>query len=55
MRRDGAPVQVPHGKQRILLAALLLNANRVVSADELADALWESAPPVSARVTCRTT
>ncbi len=49
--RDGAPVQVPHGKQRILLAALLLNANRVVSADELTDTLWESAPPVSARAT----
>ena len=51
VRRDGVPVQVPHGKQRILLAALLLNANRVVSADELTDALWESAPPVSARAT----
>ena len=43
--------QVPHGKQRILLAVLLLNAGRVVSADDLTDTLWESAPPVSARAT----
>ena len=51
VRQDGALVQVPHGKQRILLAALLLNAGRVVSADDLTDTLWESAPPASARVT----
>jgi class 3 adenylate cyclase/tetratricopeptide (TPR) repeat protein len=35
-------------KQRILLAALLLDANRVVSADRLTEALWESSPPESA-------
>ena len=51
VRRDGVPVQVPHGKQRILLATLLLNAGRVVSADDLTDTLWESAPPASARAT----
>jgi DNA-binding SARP family transcriptional activator len=46
-------VRVPAGKQRILLAALLLNANRAVSLDELAEALWEgpAGPPPSARVT----
>ena len=51
VHQDGVPVQVPHGKQRILLAALLLNPGRVVSADDLTDTLWESAPPVSARAT----
>jgi DNA-binding SARP family transcriptional activator len=39
------------GKQRVVLAALLLRANRVVSADTLIDALWDGAPPASARVT----
>jgi DNA-binding SARP family transcriptional activator len=51
VRRGGIPVEVPHGKQRILLAALLLNAGRVLSADDLSDTLWESAPPASARAT----
>lgn len=46
-------VPLPAGKQRILLAALLLNANRAVPLDELAEALWEGpdGPPPSARVT----
>jgi DNA-binding SARP family transcriptional activator/Flp pilus assembly protein TadD len=39
------------GKQRAVLAALLLNANRVVPVEELAETLWGSAPPPSARVT----
>jgi len=41
---------VPHGKQRAVLAALLLKANRVVSLDELAEMLWGYDPPPSARV-----
>ena len=36
-------------KLRILLAALLLEAGRVVSAESLKDALWGSAPPASAQ------
>jgi DNA-binding SARP family transcriptional activator/tetratricopeptide (TPR) repeat protein len=48
---DGARVTVSAGKQRALLAALLLRANHVVSPDELADAVWERNPPGSARVT----
>jgi len=44
-------VPVPAARQRVLLAALLFRANRVVSVDELADALWPAAPPPSARVT----
>jgi DNA-binding SARP family transcriptional activator len=49
--RGGRAVAIPAGKQRVLLAALLLNANRVVSLPELAEALWASSPPASARVT----
>ena len=35
-------------KQRATLAPLLLNANRVVSVDRLADALYAGAAPVTA-------
>ena len=39
------------GKQRVLLAALLLRANEVVGAGELAQAVWEGRPPETSRVT----
>jgi DNA-binding SARP family transcriptional activator len=48
---DGARVSVSAGKQRVLLAALLLRANQVVSPTELTDAVWEGSPPETARVT----
>jgi DNA-binding SARP family transcriptional activator len=51
VRRNGAVVPVTAGKQQVVLAALLLNANRVVSLDELNAALWGLTPPVSARAT----
>jgi DNA-binding SARP family transcriptional activator len=51
VRRGGAEVPVPAGKQRVVLAALLLNANRSVPLDELAEALWGPRPPASARAT----
>ena len=51
VRRDGATVPVSQGKQRVVLATLMLNANRVVPVDELAEALWGPMPPASARVT----
>jgi DNA-binding SARP family transcriptional activator/tetratricopeptide (TPR) repeat protein len=51
VRRNGTDVPVSAGKQRAVLAALLLYANRVLPMDELAEALWGSAPPASARVT----
>ena len=51
VRRNGAVVPVTAGKQRVVLAALLLSANRVVSLDELNAALWGQTPPVSARAT----
>jgi DNA-binding SARP family transcriptional activator len=48
--RDGArPVPVSAPRQRVLLAALLLNAGRVVSLDALAEMLWEGKPPAGAR------
>ena len=49
--RSGAVSTIPAGMQRALLAALLLNANRAVSAEELAWVLWGADPPASARVT----
>jgi DNA-binding SARP family transcriptional activator len=51
VRRDGVVVPIPPGKQRVLLAALLLDAGRVISLDELAETMWGPAPPRSARVT----
>ncbi|MBV9384675.1 MAG: AfsR/SARP family transcriptional regulator [Streptosporangiaceae bacterium] len=51
VRCDGVYVHIPRGKQRALLAALLLSAGRVVSVDDLSWALWGGAPPLSARVT----
>ncbi|MGW0373273.1 AfsR/SARP family transcriptional regulator, partial [Streptomyces coeruleorubidus] len=36
-------------KSRVLLAALLLDAGRVVSVESLREALWGGAPPVSAQ------
>lgn len=42
------PVELGGPKQRATLAILLLNANRVVSIDRLADELYSGAPPVTA-------
>jgi DNA-binding SARP family transcriptional activator len=42
---------VSAGKQRVLLAALLLRANQVVPATELGAFIWEGRPPGTARVT----
>jgi DNA-binding SARP family transcriptional activator len=45
---DDRPVRLGGPKQRAALAILLLNANRVVSVERLADALYAIAPPVTA-------
>jgi DNA-binding SARP family transcriptional activator len=45
---DGAPLQLGGPRRRSTLALLLLNANRVVSIDLLADALYAGRPPVTA-------
>jgi DNA-binding SARP family transcriptional activator len=47
---DGSALPVSSGRQRTVLAALLLSANQVVAVDELADVLWGPALPSSARV-----
>jgi DNA-binding SARP family transcriptional activator len=45
---DDGPVRLAGARQRATLASLLLNANRVVSVDRLADDLYAGAPPVTA-------
>src|SRR5688572_4331856 len=41
---DGEHLDLGRPKQRIVLAALLVNANRVVSLDRFAEFLWPAAP-----------
>ena len=45
---DGAPAALGAPKQRALLALLLVNRRRVVTAEQLIDGLWGEAPPASA-------
>jgi DNA-binding SARP family transcriptional activator len=47
--RDGAAVDLPGGKPRLLLAALLVNPSRVVSTDRLFEVLWGADVPGSAQ------
>jgi predicted ATPase/DNA-binding SARP family transcriptional activator len=44
----GAALPLGGERQRTLLAILLLNANRVVSADRLCEELWQGQPPETA-------
>jgi DNA-binding SARP family transcriptional activator/tetratricopeptide (TPR) repeat protein len=46
-------VLVPAPKQRVILAALALRAGQVASYDELAEIIWDGAPPAGARVAIR--
>jgi DNA-binding SARP family transcriptional activator len=48
VERDGAPVEVTGGRQRAVLALLLLEANRVVPTERLVDRLWGEEPPPTA-------
>ncbi|HTI32477.1 MAG TPA: BTAD domain-containing putative transcriptional regulator, partial [Miltoncostaea sp.] len=48
MTSPAGPVRLGGPRQRSVLAILLLDANRVVSIDRLADELYGEAPPVSA-------
>ncbi|HYQ11046.1 MAG TPA: BTAD domain-containing putative transcriptional regulator [Gaiellaceae bacterium] len=45
---DGTPAALGAPKQRAVLAMLLVNRRRVVSADALVDGLWGESPPASA-------
>jgi DNA-binding SARP family transcriptional activator len=54
---DARPVRVPAGKQRVLLAALLLAPNTVVAMDDLVGLLWDDGQPDNPRAalyTCLT-
>jgi DNA-binding SARP family transcriptional activator len=51
---SGQVTAVPAAKQRIVLAALLLNANQVVTVSQLGDALWGAARPPNDAAVVRT-
>ncbi|WP_327292715.1 AfsR/SARP family transcriptional regulator [Streptomyces sp. NBC_01198] len=46
---DGKSLVLRSARQRTILAVLLLTPGRVVSVDSLADAVWHSDPPATAR------
>jgi DNA-binding SARP family transcriptional activator/streptogramin lyase len=48
VEEDGRVLKLGGGKQRALLALLLLHANEAVSRDRLIDELWSSRPPETA-------
>jgi DNA-binding SARP family transcriptional activator len=50
---DGEAVPVDGGRLRVLLAALLLQAGTPVSAERLAEVVWDGAPPAAAARTLR--
>ena len=47
--RDGRRLEVEGRKQQALLAQLLLNVGRPMSAERLMDELWGERPPAAAR------
>ncbi len=51
---DGRPVELPSAKARLVLAALVVRANEVVSTDRLFEVLWGARPPDSAANTLQT-
>ena len=55
VRCGGVPVPVRPGKQRAILALLLLNPGQVVAQDEIAEALWGSRPRRRPGSPCETT
>src|SRR5215211_4203982 len=46
--RGGTPIDLGAGRQRALLALLLIHANEVVPSDRLIDGLWGPEPPAGA-------
>jgi len=49
IRRDGEPLRIGKGKQRLLVADLAVHVGEVVSVDRLMDDIWGEHPPQSAR------
>ena len=49
---DGS-MELGSSRSRAVLAALALQANRVTTVDQLVDAVWDSAPPATARAQIR--
>lgn len=54
IRSGGRELRVAAPKQRVVLATLLLNANRMVPLERIADVVWDGTPPPSAAATIRT-
>ncbi len=52
-RNGNAVIGVPGGRQRVLLAALLMRAGQVLPTDALAEAVWDGSPPPEAVTTLR--
>ncbi|MET0416124.1 MAG: BTAD domain-containing putative transcriptional regulator [Actinoplanes sp.] len=54
LRVGGGESTVTAGRDRIVLAMLLLRVGRVVPVEELIDAVWEDGPPATARAQLQT-
>ena len=54
VRVDGCPVPLPGTRQQLLLAVLLVDANRVVPASRLIEELWGADPPANPHGALRT-
>jgi len=53
VRDNDSVLSVPAARQQVLLAALLVRAGTVVSADALAELMWDGTPPDGASITLR--
>ncbi|WBB66096.1 AfsR/SARP family transcriptional regulator [Micromonospora sp. WMMD812] len=54
LRVGGGEATVTAGRDRVVLAMLLLRAGRIVPVEDLVDAVWEERPPATARAQLQT-